>query len=265
MTPLPRKIAALSTKHYLDRDTRRGPRTRVLAVITRRSAHCSLLRTHKPGSPLLPCLARTPMPLAPNLNPLFDCSNPGLSEFTNPYPISPDPAFLGPGEFISDRSRNARGMLGTVSSPIAQRAAAKRAAEAPGADAPGARHQKGAQSRFLTVAKDTLRCRPFAPRHGARQSKLNVYCVCVCVRASARVCVCVRVGRPGAHTKKVEKAFFFVVWLIFVICAVSLDTTTSLPCCIHRLAVVRSVHGNVDLLTFAKELPCYVRHITLPA
>ena len=38
-----------------DRDTRRGPRTRVLAVITRRSAHYSLLRTHKPGSPLLPC------------------------------------------------------------------------------------------------------------------------------------------------------------------------------------------------------------------
>ena len=47
----------------LDRDTRHGPRTRVLAVITRRSAHCSLLRTHKPGSPLLPCLGRTPMPL----------------------------------------------------------------------------------------------------------------------------------------------------------------------------------------------------------
>ena len=48
----------------LDRDTRRGPRTRVLAVIARRSAHCSLLRTHKPGSPLLPCLARTPVLLA---------------------------------------------------------------------------------------------------------------------------------------------------------------------------------------------------------
>jgi len=58
----------------LDRDTRRSPRTRVLAVITRRSSHCSLLRTHKPGSPLLLCLTRTPMPLAPNLNPLFDCS-----------------------------------------------------------------------------------------------------------------------------------------------------------------------------------------------
>jgi hypothetical protein len=62
----------------LDRDTRRGPRTRVLAVIARRSAHCSLLRTHKPGSPLLLCLARTPMPLAPDLNPLFDCSKTGL-------------------------------------------------------------------------------------------------------------------------------------------------------------------------------------------
>ena len=48
----------------LDRDTRRGPRTRVLAVIARRSVHCSLLRTHKPWSPLLLCLGRTPMPLA---------------------------------------------------------------------------------------------------------------------------------------------------------------------------------------------------------
>ena len=49
----------------LDRDTRSSLRTRVLAVITRRSVHCSLLRTHKPGSPLLPCLARAPLPLAP--------------------------------------------------------------------------------------------------------------------------------------------------------------------------------------------------------
>jgi len=70
----------------------------------------------------------------------------------------------------------------------------------------------------------------------------------------------------------VANVFSFVVLLIFVICAVSLHTcsnrthtTTSLPCCIHRLAVVRSVHGNVDLLTFAKELPCYICLITLPA
>ena len=63
----------------------------------------------------------------------------------------------------------------------------------------------------------------------------------------------------------VANVFSFVVLLIFVICAGSLHTTTSLPCCIHRLAVVRSVHGNVDLLTFAKELPCYVCLITLPA
>ena len=82
---------------------------------------------------------------------------------------------------VASRPRNACGMLGTVSSPIAQRAAAKRAAEAPRADAPGARHQKGAQSRFLTVMRGTLRCRPFALRYGARQSKLNVYCACVCV------------------------------------------------------------------------------------
>ena len=62
----------------------------------------------------------------------------------------------------------------------ARRPAAKRAAEEPCSDATGARHQKGAQSRFLTVAQGTLRCRPFAPRHGARQSKLNVYGVCAC-------------------------------------------------------------------------------------
>ena len=48
----------------LDRDTARSPRTRVLAGIARRSAHCSLMRTHKPGSPLLLCPARTPVPLA---------------------------------------------------------------------------------------------------------------------------------------------------------------------------------------------------------
>ena len=66
---------------------------------------------------------------------------------------------------------------------------------------------------------------------------------------------------------RLEKAnvFSYVVLQIFVICAVSLHTTTILSCCIHRLAVVRSVHGNLDLLTFAKELPCYVCLITLPA
>ena len=65
--------------------------------------------------------------------------------------------------------------------------------------------------------------------------------------------------------------FSFVVLLIFVICAGSLHTTTSLPHPPSRcgqvrtlLAVVRAVHGNVDLLTFAKELPCYVCLITLP-
>jgi len=65
---------------------------------------------------------------------------------------------------------------------------------------------------------------------------------------------------------RLEKAnvFSFVALLIFVICAVSLHTTISLPCCIHRLAVVRSVHCKADLLTFAKELPCYFCLITLP-
>ena len=60
---------------YLDRDTRRGPRTRVLTVITRRSAHCSLLCTHKPGSPLLLCLGHTPMPLAGPFNPCLIALN----------------------------------------------------------------------------------------------------------------------------------------------------------------------------------------------
>ncbi len=96
----------------LDRDTRRSPRTRVLAVITRRSAHCSLLRTHKPGSPLLPCLGHTPMPLAPVPQPILDCSKSASSpRFTNPYSISPDPEFLGPGmssESFSDTTPCAR-------------------------------------------------------------------------------------------------------------------------------------------------------------
>ena len=86
----------------LDRDTRRSPRTRVLAVIKRRSAHCSLLRTHKPGSPLLPCLGRTPMPLAPVPQPILDCSLNWPPKSTNPYPESPDPEFLGPGKSFSD-------------------------------------------------------------------------------------------------------------------------------------------------------------------
>ena len=56
----------------LDRDTRRSPRTRVSAVITRLSAHCSLLRTHKPGSPLLLCPARALIPLRPVPQPILD-------------------------------------------------------------------------------------------------------------------------------------------------------------------------------------------------
>ena len=49
--------------------------------------------------------------------------------------------------------------------------------------------------------------------------------------------------------RRLEKAnvFSFVVLLIFVICAGSLHTTTSLPCCIHRLAVVRSVRLEINL------------------
>ena len=72
----------------LDRDTERCPRTRVFAIITRRSAHCSLLRTHKPGSPLLPCAARARMPLRRFLNPWFDCSS------LKSYPRSPSPRTL---------------------------------------------------------------------------------------------------------------------------------------------------------------------------
>jgi hypothetical protein len=60
----------------------------------------------------------------------------------------------------------------------------------------------------------------------------------------------------------VANVFSFVVLLIFVICAVSLPSRCGQVRTL--LAVVRSVHGNVDLLTFAKELPCYVCLITLP-
>jgi hypothetical protein len=38
----------------------------------------------------------------PFLNPLSDCSKPGLPKSTNPYPISPDPEFLDPGLSFSD-------------------------------------------------------------------------------------------------------------------------------------------------------------------
>ena len=55
----------------------------------------------------------------------------------------------------------------------------------------------------------------------------------------------------------------FCLLLIFVICAASAHTKTSLPYCTHRLPVVRSVHNSVDLLTFEKELPCYVCLLTL--
>jgi hypothetical protein len=58
----------------LDRDTARSPRTRVLAGIARRSAHCSLMRTHKPGSPLLLCPAPYAGAAGAGPNPLIDCS-----------------------------------------------------------------------------------------------------------------------------------------------------------------------------------------------
>jgi hypothetical protein len=91
----------------LDRDTRRSPRTRVLEVITRRSAHCSLLRTHKPGSQLLLCSARTLMPLRRFLNPSFDCSllrsYPPFPKSTDPYSI-PRSQIPGPRNVLSDNT-----------------------------------------------------------------------------------------------------------------------------------------------------------------
>ena len=69
------------------------------------AAHCSLLRTHKPGSPLLLCLARTLMPLRRFLNPSFDCS---LLEYP-PFPKSTDPFSIprsqipGPRNVSSDK------------------------------------------------------------------------------------------------------------------------------------------------------------------
>jgi hypothetical protein len=75
--------------------------------------------------------------------------------------------------------------------------------------------------------------------------------------------------------RRLEKAnvFSFGVLLIFVIVqdhytqrlACRAASTVSLWSGPTLLAVVRSVHGKVDLLTFAKELPCYVCLITLPA
>ena len=58
-------------------------------------------------------------------------------------------------------------------------------------------------------------------------------CVCLCLCLCLCLCVCV---------------------CVCVLCQVR-----------TLLAVVRSVHSKVDLLTFAKELPCYVCLITLPA
>ena len=60
----------------------------VLTVITRRSVHCSLLHTHKPDSPFLPCSARAMMSLRRFLNPWFDCSP------LRSYPRSPSPRTL---------------------------------------------------------------------------------------------------------------------------------------------------------------------------
>jgi hypothetical protein len=89
----------------LDRDTRRSPRTRVLAVITRRSAHCSLLHTHKPGSPLLPCLGRTPMPLEPVPQPMVRLLTfkelPPVPQVHGPL-LNPEIPNLNPGMSFSD-------------------------------------------------------------------------------------------------------------------------------------------------------------------
>ena len=64
---------------------------------TNKQHSLSLLRTHKPGSPLLPCSARALMPLRRFLQPILDCSKLGPQKSTNPYPESRDPEFLGPG------------------------------------------------------------------------------------------------------------------------------------------------------------------------
>ena len=71
-----------------------------------RSAHCSLMRTHKPGSPLLLCPARTPVPLAQVLTHCRLLSTPSISPSlrTPTLVIIPRSQIPRPRNVISDRS-----------------------------------------------------------------------------------------------------------------------------------------------------------------
>ena len=93
---------------------------------------------------------------------------------------------------VASRPRNARGMLGTVSSPIPQRARRREA------------RRRGA-ARRRAGSETPKRCTIMLPYRGAEHTALPpvcsaerrsseqtecLLCVCVCVCARARVCVC---------------------------------------------------------------------------
>jgi hypothetical protein len=93
---------------------------------------------------------------------------------------------------VASRPRNACGMLGTVSSPIAQRARRREA-----------RHRGAARRR--AGSETPKRCTIMLPYRGAGHTALPpvcsaerrsseqtecLLCVCVCVCVRARVCVC---------------------------------------------------------------------------
>ena len=111
---------------------------------------------------------------------------------------------------VASRSRNARGMLGTVSSPIAQRAAAKRAAEASRA---GSETPKRCTITLPYRGEGHTALPPVCSP--ARRSPEQTECllrVCVCVCARARVCVCVCVLVDQAHTQKKSKRHFLLLF-----------------------------------------------------
>ena len=115
-----RQTASHTQTGYHRKDTPRHTHavTRLLLLLgsrhTTRPAHAGVGGHHTTVSPLFFIAypqTRVPAPsmLGPyadatgrSLQPMLDCSKPGPLKSTNPYPISPDPEFLSPGDSISD-------------------------------------------------------------------------------------------------------------------------------------------------------------------